>query len=183
MSKLWLLLAISLVFFPSALFAQDMGGMGMMGMIVEKVPIQTKNVGEVIFDHTKHDTDCQQCHPKIFHKKRNSDHVNMKAMEKGKSCGACHNGKRAFSVKANCVICHAGDVVFKNADAGDVTFPHSTHIKMFSCDECHPDLFKAKKGADKMTMEAMENGQFCGACHDGSGAFGVKDDCENCHKM
>jgi c(7)-type cytochrome triheme protein len=30
----------------------------------------------------------------------------MKAMEQGKSCGACHNGKVAFSVKENCESCH-----------------------------------------------------------------------------
>jgi c(7)-type cytochrome triheme protein len=27
-------------------------------------------------------------------------------MEKGRSCGACHDGKAAFSVKANCASCH-----------------------------------------------------------------------------
>jgi c(7)-type cytochrome triheme protein len=31
----------------------------------------------------------------------------MADMQKGFSCGACHNGTRAFSVKANCSRCHA----------------------------------------------------------------------------
>jgi len=30
----------------------------------------------------------------------------MKAMESGKSCGACHDGKTAFSVKGDCAKCH-----------------------------------------------------------------------------
>jgi c(7)-type cytochrome triheme protein len=30
----------------------------------------------------------------------------MKQMEKGKSCGACHDGKKAFSVKGECAKCH-----------------------------------------------------------------------------
>ena len=30
----------------------------------------------------------------------------MKEMQKGKSCGACHNGKTAFSVKGDCTKCH-----------------------------------------------------------------------------
>ncbi len=30
----------------------------------------------------------------------------MKQMQQGKSCGACHNGKKAFSVKGDCVKCH-----------------------------------------------------------------------------
>jgi c(7)-type cytochrome triheme protein len=30
----------------------------------------------------------------------------MKQMQKGKSCGSCHNGKVAFSVKGECIKCH-----------------------------------------------------------------------------
>jgi c(7)-type cytochrome triheme protein len=30
----------------------------------------------------------------------------MKEMQKDKSCGSCHNGKTAFSVKGNCATCH-----------------------------------------------------------------------------
>jgi c(7)-type cytochrome triheme protein len=30
----------------------------------------------------------------------------MDEMEKGKSCGACHDGKTAFTVKENCDTCH-----------------------------------------------------------------------------
>jgi c(7)-type cytochrome triheme protein len=30
----------------------------------------------------------------------------MKDMEQGKSCGACHDGKGAFSVKGDCAKCH-----------------------------------------------------------------------------
>ena len=34
--------------------------------------------------------------------------VTMAQMEKGKTCGACHNGKRSFAVTANCDRCHKG---------------------------------------------------------------------------
>ena len=70
----------------------------------------------------------------------------------------------------------------KGPDPGNATFPHSAHLEMFSCDECHPDLFKARRGANKATMEEMESGASCGACHDGDGAFGVAEDCESCHQ-
>jgi c(7)-type cytochrome triheme protein len=30
----------------------------------------------------------------------------MAEMEKGKSCGACHDGKTAFATTANCAKCH-----------------------------------------------------------------------------
>jgi c(7)-type cytochrome triheme protein len=41
-----------------------------------------------------------------------------------------------------------------------------------------------KKGGDVMTMKDMEAGKFCGACHNGTKAFGVKDaaSCAKCHK-
>jgi c(7)-type cytochrome triheme protein len=161
-----------------------MGGMGMMGIdMVDQVSIQTKTVGAVVFSHSVHGAQCAGCHPKIFRKKSNSNHVDMKAMEEGKSCGACHNGKKAFSVTGNCTICHAGDIRFKEKDAGDVLFSHSVHSELFSCDGCHPDLFAAKRGANKATMEEMESGQSCGACHDGSTAFSVSENCESCHQM
>jgi c(7)-type cytochrome triheme protein len=54
---------------------------------------------------------------------------------------------------------------------------------MYGCDECHPDLFKARRGANKATMEDMESGKSCGACHDGDAAFSVAEDCESCHEM
>lgn len=178
---------LPLVALPAVLYALDMGGMGgmgSMGAMVDKVQIQTRTVGTVVFSHSKHGTNCNECHPKLFQKKANSNHVNMKAMEKGRSCGTCHNGKRAFSVTGDCAKCHAGDMLYKVPDAGDVAFSHEVHIDLLGgCDSCHPDLFKAKRGANRATMADMEEGQSCGACHDGSTAFGVADACEGCHQM
>jgi len=147
--------------------------------------IQTENVGGVSFSHDIHTGmfGCGECHPGIFKAKANSNKVGMKKMEAGESCGACHDGDTAFSVASDCTKCHAGDILYKNADAGNITFPHEAHIAMFGCDECHPEPFKAKRGANKATMEDMENGKSCGACHDGDTAFGVAEDCESCHEM
>lgn len=151
---------------------------------VDRLYMQTKTVGRVSFSHSVHGAECDACHPKIFIQKNNSNHVSMKAMEKGKSCGACHNGKKAFSVTGDCVTCHAGDIVYKEKDTGDVTFSHAAHVEMFACDSCHPDLFTAEKGRNKKaTMAAMEAGKSCGSCHNGTAAFSVAGDCEKCHKM
>jgi len=149
------------------------------------VAMQTENVGSVIFSHDVHVGmfGCDDCHPDLFKPENDSGTVTMKAMAQGESCGACHDGDTAFSVKESCSTCHAGDIVFKDGDAGDVTFPHSTHNAMFGCDDCHPDLFQAKRGANPATMAEMEEGQSCGACHDGDTAFGVAEDCESCHAM
>ncbi len=172
-----LMLIVMMVALPSALYAVGMEG------FVDEVFLQTETVGKVRFSHSFHGTGCGECHPKIFKKMNNSNHVDMKAMEKGKSCGACHNGKKAFTVAENCTKCHAGDIFYRDKENGNVTFSHSAHTDMFGCDECHPDLFKAERGANKQTMEAMEEGQYCGACHDGSSAFSVAEDCESCHDM
>lgn len=154
-----------------------------MDGFVDKIAIETKTVGRVTFSHMVHGASCDICHPQIFQKKNNSNHTTMQAMEKGKSCGTCHNGKKAFSVTGNCVTCHAGDILYKVKEPGNVTFPHAAHIEAFGCEECHPVLFKAQRGANRATMAEMEKGKSCGACHDGSKAFNVADACDSCHKM
>jgi c(7)-type cytochrome triheme protein len=178
MSKGWLsILILVLVAVPSFLYA-----IGMVEL-VDEVNLQTKTVGKVVFSHTAHGTSCGACHPKVFEKKRSNSYVSMKAMERGKSCGACHNGEKAFSVKGDCATCHAGDIHYKDTDAGDVLFSHTAHSGMFGCDACHPDLFKAERTKkNRASMEDMEKGKSCGACHDGATAFGVAD-CESCHTM
>ncbi len=60
---------------------------------------------------------------------------------------------------------------------------HDAHPGMFGCYEGHPDAFMPKRGANLANMEDMESGESCGACHDGSTAFGVTEDCEACHKI
>jgi c(7)-type cytochrome triheme protein len=63
-------------------------------------------------------------------------------------------------------------------------FSHSAHLAMdLGCGECHPDLFTARYQGQQMTMDAMNEGQYCGACHDGWTAFSVAEDCESCQTM
>ncbi len=68
---------------------------------------------------------------------------------------------------------------------GTVAFEGKEHAeKGLKCDACHPGLFPMKKGAAKMTMEALNQGRFCGACHNGTAAFSTADPkkCHKCHK-
>ena len=66
--------------------------------------------GEATFSHEAHvdaaGLQCQDCHAKLYTNARQHKAVTMKAMEQGKSCGSCHDGKEAFSVKENCEKCH-----------------------------------------------------------------------------
>lgn len=74
---------------------------------------------------------------------------------------------------------------FDGKGAGKVVFDGKTHAdKGLKCADCHPGNFKMKKGDAVLTMKDMEAGKNCGACHNGTKAFGVKDadSCAKCHK-
>jgi c(7)-type cytochrome triheme protein len=77
-------------------------------------------------------------------------------------------------------------VEFDGKGAGKVVFDGKIHAdKGAKCADCHQSgLFKMKKGADVLTMKDMEAGKNCGACHNGTKAFSVKDKatCAKCHK-
>lgn len=70
-----------------------------------------------VFSHKKHTAReklrCIECHPKVFIMKVGKNVVKkgqltMSEMKKGKYCGNCHNGKKAFSVTSikHCKRCH-----------------------------------------------------------------------------
>jgi c(7)-type cytochrome triheme protein len=159
--------------------------------IEDMVVMQVEATGKVEFSHYNHlealGKNCPTCHNAIFNiVPEKNPAFTMAEMEKGKSCGACHNGTKAFGVKekANCSNCHpTRDITFET-DAGPALFSHEVHTGMFGCSDCHPAVFIPQQGKNpKASMADMEGGASCGACHDGSGAFTVKENCETCHKM
>ena len=171
MSRRWLLIAILMLISsqPFAVHAVGMGGMGGMGDagsmtgMVDKLSIQTKSVGTVVFSHSVHGTRCNACHPQLFKKKNNSNHVTMELMERGRSCGACHNGRKAFSVKGDCVKCHAEQPAQIEANGAS----HKTEIDCRACHAGHrPSVAK--------------NIPQCSECHEGSAHYKV-DNCLGCH--
>ena len=151
---------------------------------VKEMGLTSKETGKIVFSHKKHAGlfKCGECHNKIYTPGRNKP-VGMAAMEKGKSCGACHDGKRAFSVK-DCATCHAiKDIDYKIQGAGPAKFIHSIHLKKYTCTDCHTKIYKAGRSTKPVTMLEMENGKSCGACHNGKTAFTVREDCVKCHDM
>lgn len=64
----------------------------------------------VIFSHDAHvmkyKQKCGDCHYRIFTTTAQRKDVTMAEMQKGRSCGFCHNGQRAFDVKGSCAKCH-----------------------------------------------------------------------------
>jgi c(7)-type cytochrome triheme protein len=71
-------------------------------------------------------------------------------------------------------------IEFEGGGAGKVMFTGDAH-KAAKCNECHPALFKMKKGGDTIKMADINAGKFCGACHNGTKAFAAKE-CAKCHK-
>jgi c(7)-type cytochrome triheme protein len=93
----------------------------------------------------------------------------------------------SFVMAATVFAVPAGKTVeWDGKGAGKVVFDGKVHAdKGLKCADCHQSgLFKMKKGGEVLTMKDMEAGKNCGACHNGTKAFGVKDaaTCAKCHK-
>lgn len=82
-----------------------------------------------------------------------------------------------------------GDIIFddkieslKKAGMPPAVFPHAKHEDIYKCEDCHPNIFKDKRGANDVTMHKNMNGEFCGAaeCHNSPKAFPLYM-CNKCH--
>lgn len=151
--------------------------------VTKEVPVDIPHFGAVIFSHKFHlglgAYGCADCHNTLFGARTDNPNVTMKEMEQGVSCGACHDGSTAFSVKGDCTKCHAVRNIPFSADA---TFSHDAHLGFgHVCGDCHNKLFVAGPDSKRYTMLEMETQQSCGGCHNGSTAFSVKGDCGRCH--
>jgi c(7)-type cytochrome triheme protein len=70
---------------------------------------KVKDAGDAFFSHDGHvegaGLKCTGCHDALYITTAKSVAVTMKDMRKGKSCGACHEGKKAFDLN-KCGNCH-----------------------------------------------------------------------------
>jgi c(7)-type cytochrome triheme protein len=71
-----------------------------------------------------------------------------------------------------------------------VIFHHKTHTMDagLECDSCHDEegeMFEMVAGLiednEDFTMQALYDGKYCGACHDGEMAFASNSRCTTCH--
>ncbi len=165
-----------------------------------------KTGNAVVFSHRAHVTDfglpCDDCHTKLFELKYGSAEASgdftMESLNSGKYCGACHDGKTAFSTDdySRCDACHSGssgepgvegvdpvvgprqDIALGSDDSVAI-FKHSAHDPI-ACSQCHTALFPMKDTKTITTMDDMNAGKSCGSCHDGKKAF-EPSDCGKCH--
>jgi len=95
----WLLIAVSV---PAISAWATVGG--------GDIAFEAKGAGLVRFSHDSHvgaaGLQCMVCHDSLFATKEKHKKATMKQMQQGKSCGSCHNGKKAFDVKGDCSRCH-----------------------------------------------------------------------------
>ena len=76
----------------------------------------------------------------------------------------------------------ASEIIMKNTrEMPWVRFPHAAHTEWLDCKNCHESIFKAKQGANRIDMNEIFKGRYCGVCHDRV-AFSVFV-CERCHSV
>lgn len=69
------------------------------------------SMGTVMFDgkiHQEAGNTCKDCHNKEAFPamKQGTAKITMEEIYAGRYCGVCHNGKKAFDAKGNCMRCH-----------------------------------------------------------------------------
>jgi c(7)-type cytochrome triheme protein len=79
-----------------------------------------------------------------------------------------------------------GDIIYTEPVMG-VIFSHEVHVddNGFACEDCHDDPFEmealAAQEDPNFTMKGLEEGLYCGMCHDGDTAFASDTQCATCH--
>ncbi|MFI5395949.1 MAG: cytochrome c3 family protein [Candidatus Binatia bacterium] len=81
-----------------------------------------------------------------------------------------------------------GDIVFPRQDTQitegipSAVFPHWFHRIRYRCFVCHPDVFPMEVTNEGITMDAINAGKACGACHNGQTAWAPSfETCTRCH--
>ena len=63
----------------------------------------------------------------------------------------------------------------------NVMFRHAPHVYWLDCQNCHTGIFAMGRGQNKMSMQEIVKGQWCGRCH-GKVSFPLTD-CNRCHSQ
>jgi c(7)-type cytochrome triheme protein len=90
-------------------FALSVHGEGLGDVKFKRAESGGMEIPPAVFPHSMHRVGykCAACHDVLFPMKAGSSKFTMDAIQEGKSCGTCHNGKLAFaSTFATCPRCH-----------------------------------------------------------------------------
>jgi c(7)-type cytochrome triheme protein len=134
---------------------------------------------------------CGECHGKV-------------AFNPATACERCHTGMQMPADRAQAELIgtvHLRRATEIRAERGDTTgvvegnasgvgtgafpraqFPHWVHRIRYRCTTCHMEIFEPKAGVNEITMVDIEEGRFCGECHNGTTAFATTiTNCGRCH--
>lgn len=96
-------------FIVAAVLAASVAWAGVGG---GEIIFRVSGAQNVVYSHDYHVTQkklkCSECHYALYTTQARHIKYSMADMQKGRSCGTCHNGERAFDVKSNCAKCHKG---------------------------------------------------------------------------
>ncbi|MBF0328421.1 MAG: cytochrome c3 family protein [Nitrospirae bacterium] len=102
----YLLISVVLALIAASVVSARVGG--------GDITYEVKHIGNVTFHHDTHvetmGFSCTECHPSIFESREKHKSLRMSHKRQATSCGACHNGKKAFDLSANCYVCHKKEV-------------------------------------------------------------------------
>lgn len=90
-----------------------------------------------------------------------------------------------LTVTASMAVPPGKTVDYPDGDTGKVVFDGKIHADAGKkCIDCHPKLFQMKRGVVKFMMKDINEGKFCGTCHNGDVAFKASEqaNCARCHK-
>lgn len=106
-----LMVVAALVLWGTAVAGQSMPKLP-DGLLLAK---SADSPGQVTFNHFTHVDEanpaCTRCHPSLFPILKSSPKpaYTHEVMAKGRLCGACHDGKKAFSLEDDCSGCHVSE--------------------------------------------------------------------------
>ncbi|RME64219.1 MAG: hypothetical protein D6778_08325 [Nitrospirae bacterium] len=147
----------------------------------EKVPLRREQTVEVAARVPQSGLACFKCHSgRKF--QETFPHETHRSM--GLHCSQCHSMRAHNSASisvATCNNCHNFKELLLKTSEMPVRFNHALHIDMFSCRECHGESLPIGKKGIKITMQMIQQGRYCGKCHNGKLAFS-SNDCGGCHK-
>jgi c(7)-type cytochrome triheme protein len=106
-------------------------------------------------------------------------------MNNGYHCNQCHDvmgHKHLIINKDVCKSCHSIKEITFNRTALPSVFNHDLHTLKYNCKKCHPSVFLMSRGSARITMKDINNGAYCGVCHNGKESF-PSSECTRCHKM
>ena len=100
------------------------GEAGQYGDLIMRGKSEKKGMAPVAFSHRTHRVNytCRVCHLELeFSMKKGETGITREDYLNGRYCGACHNGKIAFSVTQACNLCHVSQ------DKGSLAASNALH--------------------------------------------------------